>query len=125
MRRFMARRISGRSSNSVKPDQLKTIVQLTGVLIALLSLRFFFIGVPMLTNGNAWGIVTFLLGLYSLYVGYLAVMRFSPGAIRQISIMSCFWLFFLVRTPLRAVGNHDRLTGGLQGLFAIFLIVFL
>lgn len=104
-------------------NKLRTIVQLTGLLLALLGFWFLVLGVGKLLNGKWWGVITMLFWAYSVYVGYLAVMKLSPKAVRHVSMLSCFWLFVLVSFQIYKIQTGGQYSSAVHGLLVVLLFV--
>src|SRR6185436_20481566 len=103
-------------------NRLRATMQLTSALLALLGFWFLLLGIGKLINGKWWGVITLLFWVYSVYVGYLAVMRFSPKAIRHVAILTCFWLFGLLEILIWKIQIGEQSSGSIKGLLLIVLI---
>ena len=103
--------------------KLRATLQLLGVAMFIAGFWFLLLGVGKLINKKWYGVIPLLIWLYSMYIGYLAVMRFSPKSIQHILLLGCFWCFFIIRIPITYVKNLGQYSGPVQGLLSILLIV--
>jgi hypothetical protein len=92
----------------------KMVLQVIGTLAALSCLHFLLLAYIYASHGDWAGLVLVLiLGLYFAYLGYLTWLRFSPRAIRHICGATLFWVFLLVRVPIKLVSHDSVITGSL------------